>query len=436
MVKSYVFNAKKLRKLNTTSGLYSSKSQVEIQKSYKVGKSISKASHPYDRVKWCRGRKINIKTSERVNITADCPANYSLTANTMTALAAKGLMGEVWKSSIFTGEKRNRRILGTEHAYATRILRDSRLHEKTWQTSGDRLSHSISIPSAAWISVNDSCIVRHPGNSRYICSQDCEILGIVTLRTCQLRRAENTVNSLTAPPLVSDNMYIDNFVELRTTARQLVFITRTLSYAHQTTFHVCGAGNCSCKLFTEQNALEVRVTFVLMAREPLLHRIPTNRRLPTSPATPGRSPSRHDSVAWGIQALVAKYANSWSLHFETLRTISLLPRHMVINRCGGLFQSIPIIAVDAQRRYSLTQFAGKGRVAIAGHRQALQHLTTVFRDLYVLGRLACERPSLKYGELETFDTATRLGSQPSVTSVSRPPVRPSVSPPSTFPSVS
>ncbi|KAJ8872238.1 hypothetical protein PR048_025840 [Dryococelus australis] len=54
--------------------LHSSKRQVEIHESYRVGKSISKAiprvTHktPYDRVKRCRERKINTKAPERVNV--------------------------------------------------------------------------------------------------------------------------------------------------------------------------------------------------------------------------------------------------------------------------------------------------------------------------------------------------------------------------------
>ncbi|KAJ8882494.1 hypothetical protein PR048_014305 [Dryococelus australis] len=68
MVKLYEFNVKKIKKTKHNFGVYSSKSQVEIQKSYTAGNSISKAIQrhhqiPYDLVKRYRERKE--KTSMR-----------------------------------------------------------------------------------------------------------------------------------------------------------------------------------------------------------------------------------------------------------------------------------------------------------------------------------------------------------------------------------
>ncbi|KAJ8895192.1 hypothetical protein PR048_000517 [Dryococelus australis] len=73
MVKLYEFNVKKLRKLYTISAYTRQKAKSKYRNRIRLERASQKQSidthkTPYDRVKRCRERKINIKASERVNV--------------------------------------------------------------------------------------------------------------------------------------------------------------------------------------------------------------------------------------------------------------------------------------------------------------------------------------------------------------------------------
>ncbi|KAJ8871035.1 hypothetical protein PR048_027339 [Dryococelus australis] len=103
MVELYAFNVKKLRKLNTISAYTSQKAKSKYRNRVWLERASQKKSSdthetPYDRVKRCRGRKINIKASERANVDAFTQNKrlLSLVICIMMVYASVGMMTVIW----------------------------------------------------------------------------------------------------------------------------------------------------------------------------------------------------------------------------------------------------------------------------------------------------------------------------------------------------